>query len=44
MDEFTPFDWAIAGFILIIGLAGAMIKVFLYDDPELKDCKKKLKR
>lgn len=34
MDEFTILDWYIAGMLLAIGLAGAVIKVFWYDDDQ----------
>jgi len=37
MSTFTPIDWIIAGVILIVGLGLATIKVFFYDDPEIKE-------
>ena len=44
MDEFTLLDWIIAGVLFAVGLAGAAAKVFLIDDQETKDWRKKLKR
>ena len=36
VDKFTPIDWIIAGVILIVGLIGSAIKVFWFDDQEIK--------
>lgn len=36
MDNFTMFDWYVAGTILAVGIIGAVIKVFCIDDPEIK--------
>ena len=37
MEQFTFLDWIIAGSILALGLIGAAVKVFYYDDPEINE-------
>ena len=40
VDKFTPLDWIITGVIFAIGFIGAVVKVFAFDDPELKNRRK----